>query len=584
MQNSKADLIRENDRLRHQLGGARETSCATTPSLDEPNPQGGVSGSQDLENPTPPRSSTIDQAYVANSINPDVTGITTTVRTGMSQLDNQDVNYQEISDCFALFFNHYERFVSDIFERNMSPPQYFEESPFLFWAIVCTGARKHPKDPSLLERASKILMGLALKSLYSMEDPIPSIKAVLLLLLWPLPMTTTYKDPSFAFSGAAMQLAIQGGLHVAGHAQDYSQTKHRFSESEQNARSRLWIQCVIAMQRFTNLVGGLPFWTLPGIPDPYEKWNLASFMAPELLHRFKLHQLLISAINTLNHALEIDRGNPPPSFYSLIEMHDLHIEQALPPDASAINKLFQTCMRLGVREYHFFATHDEANLSGLVVTFTLACKLLEEATALDQSQDLALFSPIFIARMITLAAFSVLKITKGPLKSHIDLHTAEEAIYKAITFSRRRSLQQHDIDSRNSTILNQLWFSQSAFKGCNGMDESLRLYCRTRQFMSVVYDCCWWWRIEFGGPKYRSDESGPVALSTNESEITNPQNAAAGDTRPMAAQQLVGHPPMNIVNQQFQDIGFDTFPDWEWSAGLMYPNDMTMSLPTLIIQ
>ena len=131
----------------------------------------------------------------------------------------------------------------------MSPPQYFEESPFLFWAIVCTGARKHPKDPSLLERASKILMGLALKSLYSMEDPIPSIKAVLLLLLWPLPMTTTYKDPSFAFSGAAMQLAIQGGLHVAGHAQDYSQTKHRFSESEQNARSRLWIQCVIAMQR-----------------------------------------------------------------------------------------------------------------------------------------------------------------------------------------------------------------------------------------------------------------------------------------------------------------------------------------------
>lgn len=83
-------------------------------------------------------------------------------------------------------------------------------------------------------------------------------------------------------------------------------------------------------------------------------------------------------------------------------------------------------------------------------------------------------------QMLNLAACAIIKISRSHLKPHINLHVAEEAIFKTITFTRRRALQPNDLDGKMATVLNQLWFSNNAFKGKDGVEDGLQLLCRTR--------------------------------------------------------------------------------------------------------
>ena len=147
------------------------------------------------------------------------------------------------------FFLHYAPYIPGVYDSSVSPDEYYGLSQFLFWSIVCTGARKYTKDPTIMERVARRIMNLALSSIYSISQPILAIQAVLLLCLWPLPISTMYKDPSHALAGAAMQLAIQQGLHVFGHEQDFARTQLWFADSDKIFRARLWINCLIVFQR-----------------------------------------------------------------------------------------------------------------------------------------------------------------------------------------------------------------------------------------------------------------------------------------------------------------------------------------------
>ena len=159
-----------------------------------------------------------------------------------------------------------------IFDPAITPNQRFLQSPLLFWAIVCTGARRYTKDPTIFARLSKQMVAFALSSLISSPRPVPSIQAIILLCAWPLPMNTIYKDPSHALAGAAMNMAIQNGLHVLCHELDFASrpTKQREeyispkpgssagatfevnfpdADSEGIFRIRLWVHCLIIFQR-----------------------------------------------------------------------------------------------------------------------------------------------------------------------------------------------------------------------------------------------------------------------------------------------------------------------------------------------
>ena len=98
--------------------------------------------------------------------------------------------------------------------------------------------------------------------------------------------------------------------------------------------------------------------------------------------------------------------------------------------------------------------------------------------------------------------------------------------------------------------------------------------------MSVIFDCFWWWRAEFGGQCFPYDEKDdqelPAANSTGPKPSPLPTSNASGEeSHELETYQL---PDLDL---QFPENDFGTFPDWEWAAAFKLPSDIDMNLPDL---
>lgn len=116
--------------------------------------------------------------------------------------------------------------------------------------MVCTGARRFHDLKFFLEAANKVRQ-LAGPGLLQVQDPIPTIQAVLILCLWPLPVDASWKDSTHGMAGAAMQLAVQNGLHKFGNEQDFRTTAvYQGNENTRVFRMHVWLYCIILFQRY----------------------------------------------------------------------------------------------------------------------------------------------------------------------------------------------------------------------------------------------------------------------------------------------------------------------------------------------
>ena len=102
--------------------------------------------------------------------------------------------------------------------------------------------------------------------------------------------------------------------------------------------------------------------------------------------------------------------------------------------------------------------------------------------------------------------------------------------------------------------------------------------------MSIVYDCCHWWRMEFGSEYYRVHEAGETH-ENGRLPIDSPIDTAA---KTLADHSTIEsfRTPLNptMATQLSMMPNFDTFPDWEWASSLGFHNDMNISLPALAMQ
>lgn len=151
--------------------------------------------------------------------------------------------------------------------------------------------------------------------------------------------------------------------------------------------------------------------------------------------------------------------------------------------------------------YSFLVQKEARRLDIFIKLYGVACEALTSACAHDDSanQESEDF-PLSISGMV-LAALSILKIHRSELSAHLNLEQGEQAYFAAIVSHRERSLHNDDLYSRGATIISQLWNSDKIFKTASGDSDTLGSRIRTRLSMSIVFDCFWWWRQEFGGQK-----------------------------------------------------------------------------------
>lgn len=146
----------------------------------------------------------------------------------------------------------------------------------------------------------------------------------------------------------------------------------------------------------------------------------------------------------------------------------------------ATGLLTQECVRLSIKAFHFFATPDAIRTTGLIQLYTIACNLIDISSSLDDSEGFALPSTQFYMRMAMLAAMCILRISRSEIGNLVDVQHGEAAYFRAINFTKKRSTETNDLDSRNCTILTQLWTSNTVFRASDGVLKGDQLQLRSR--------------------------------------------------------------------------------------------------------
>lgn len=131
----------------------------------------------------------------------------------------------------------------------MTPDAYYDASPLLFWVIVSVAARHYTPDLNLLPLLGPPISHLLWATLADVPQSYIVVKALCILCTWPIPVSSTSKDPTFMFVGLMMQVAMQIGLHRPSHAQDFARFKIELREEEMKDRVKTWVACNMVSQR-----------------------------------------------------------------------------------------------------------------------------------------------------------------------------------------------------------------------------------------------------------------------------------------------------------------------------------------------
>ncbi|KIW00368.1 uncharacterized protein PV09_08080 [Verruconis gallopava] len=497
------------------------------------------------------------------------------VHASPKSIDGVLFGAHKLSDCFTRFFSSYAPNVPGIFDRDQDPDAVHQSSEFLYWTIVHVGARRS-KDPTIVESLTRPLLDLAQRSLLCPEQAVTSIRAVIALCLWPIPINSTFKDPTHAFCGAALQLAIQKGLPFASRKQDFARFPVEQAEKDGFLYySRLWAYFQWISQS-NNLCDGLPcIPTMQVAQAPVEQDLFAGLPAP-IGYRFQLHQILVEAVLMIMRTVDLNYNTDSRMLRSLIEHFDTTMQRVVASGAEVTTAQFHLLeTRLFLLCYYFFHHPDANRDAGLIRLHAIACGIIEAATELDEKGDSMLFCTHSQARAVVLAGFCILRTHRSHLRDLVDTQRGEEAFFEAIRMSRKRSIQNNDLESRSATILTQLWSSAKLFKFKDGSVDGLRLLLRGRLHMSVLFDSLWWWRSEFGGstnPYIQSDPS--VKKSNTSSSSTTTINVAPTTTvdPPLDQTQSALHDGSVLNLDQVPEwlMDFAGMSDWQWDVNFTW--------------
>lgn len=113
--------------------------------------------------------------------------------------------------------------------------------------------------------------------------------------------------------------------------------------------------------------------------------------------------------------------------------------------------------------------------------YIVAKQLIERVFEMDTTEsDFIRHLPSYYSRVIVLAAFCILKISKSSLRQTLQLYDADSVFYKAVNITMKRSVRPGDLDAYSSIMLTKLWTSTNIFVRPDGTRNSLRLDLRSR--------------------------------------------------------------------------------------------------------
>ncbi|KIW80842.1 hypothetical protein Z517_03865 [Fonsecaea pedrosoi CBS 271.37] len=479
-------------------------------------------------------------------------------------LDGLEIEPQKLDDCYSLYFSHYHSIIP-ILDPQQSCRECFQYSPLLFWTIIVTGSRRYSLDPTLLEVLAPKVSNLAALATTRISEYIPTITALLLLCVWPLPMENASDDPSPIYAGVITQLSQQNGLHMLSRRQDFSHNHLIRDTNSDIFLATLWAWCKLICST-VNTHCGLHHHVFEDAFDlEQQSKDVLDSLSRPVFWMLQFANMMSNANHTLMKGgygeQDVER---PYQLLAMIKFYDDEIIKLKRQTQGQLAEIYFTSARLHTGAYYFFILKQlPSNLSHLVEVHHVACAFIDNITSRDQKDDYALYLSEQFYRTLTLAAMVILRVCRSPeLSSTIDYTLGEQSYFAAIRILKKRALKNNDLNARMAATLSQLWRSKRIFTRHDGSIDSLKVRIRTRGAMGVVYDCLWYWRQEFLGQSnpYSEENSGNHAQSQRPL-VTNTQALSSAH---QATTQLSDFDTSGGAHLGVDDDAF--FSEWNWST------------------
>jgi len=341
----------------------------------------------------------------------------------------------------------------------------------------------------------------------------------------------------------------------------------RLDREQRNFRTKLWTLCMLTSQRVNNY-RGLPPLVLADTysHEGYKDDPFVGLPAPVLFQR-KLSQAQSEAVlrierDALSRQPEVRNVVLGPAInYALSQL--VMLAGDCP---SKLDLFFLRSAQLQISACHLIAPSSAISDVDLVTMYSDACCLIESATELDEEQELAEYGPTATGMMLNLAASIVLRVGRSHVSGQVDSKRGQKCYFLVIRLHKKHSVRSDDVVARATIILSQLWTSKLVVRQPDGTPDSLWLRCRSRLGLSLMYDCLWLWRQEFGGQ--------PSPYDGVEDEVANSTGQVASDAgQGLDAINLLGAgwtPETLFQDFQwplFDEFAYDNTNNWQMMAG-----------------
>ncbi|KAJ5217961.1 uncharacterized protein N7498_000060 [Penicillium cinerascens] len=497
---------------------------------------------------------------------PALDGDTTKPRT----LNGIQVSGEEADDLFQLFFRYYAQFLP-ILDPQTRPNTYYEQSPFLFWAIIGVACRAYSRNPTLLMALARSIIEMALLSTLSVSPPSHTIQGILLLLTWPFPKGD-HPDVTFPMGGILLHIAMQNGLHIPMSSHEFSRVKIAApSEPDLLRRSELWAHSVIVYQRVCVTKGQLPRALGNLGQDPAQRQVLFEKIAPWMALKLRCQELIAKCSEAaMENGMRTMSPDQERALDIILRMYEDQVDD-LELQTVTDDERFDTALcRMAIQSFHFYKNPTSVSSGCYQRILVTACSLVDYIRLLSDRVGFLSMVPVQMGFALLLASTSLLRILKSNAASQgLETSRARACLFAAINLAQQMSVDSADLAAKTVTVLKAVWNSNKAFRKMDGSEyNSLRI--RSRLVLSPILDVVWWWRDEFD-PGSRSVRSVVEPAQGNAYARSRYSGVADAGLRPVSdtnreitgATAVSGTPERNdafYLDEQF-------LADFEWALG-----------------
>lgn len=421
---------------------------------------------------------------------------------------------------FWLFYHPFLPFLN----ANLTPEQYYQQHPLLYWSIVAVAARRYTLDPTLLTAISTPLNTLLWKTIGEVPGSHFVVKAMCLLCTWPLPTSTTSSDPTHILCGVMMKTATGIGLHRPSHINDFTRVAIELNKDQLHDRVITWAVCNIVAQNVATGYGqpasSLYDWTLAtrsGESGPFQ-------LTPELDARLQIERFCDKVSKEMYSNASDSRGVAGDEHRSMLmrvfrrEYGELHAD-IMSRNLSPIVIFHLRAAGLHLRLAGFFDSSTTPgyldDLMGLWrSTVTFLEDIISNSTVSSPSSpqehvgiDTLKYASNYLQQMLVAAGFAMLKLMRSFFSRAIDYDRGRRLFHRTISAIRSTSVVHNDLQWRLAELMVQMWNgarleTQPAHSYLDDdasvdIDDSLQLKVRCRHSMSLVFDSIWHWREEY---------------------------------------------------------------------------------------